>query len=462
MAEKFSRMSVSLSTHVLDTERGEPGIGVLVELRRGEQLLASRRDRRRRARSAGRGARARPLPPGLRAALAVLPARRARAGARGRPSSRAAARVVVRMRELPRQLSAEELAELFEGRTRLVELLATREDPLGSAPTTRSPSSTEAEKLEALNAHPAIGARSGLSARSAAEQGADADPVILTELAYLNQVYEEKFGFRFVVFVNGRPKTEILEVLRGRLERAREEELETALRELVAIARDRWEKPVVDPYANEWLSFLARWLHVMAGIVWIGTSFYFVALDNHLRENESPGRSTAAASTASRSSCPPRRGCPTSCTGSSGRPTPRGCRASRCWSSSTTSTRPRTSSGRAGRSATGWSIAVSIVLLGVAWVVYDVLCRVVRNELVLGALVLGLTTLAAWGSDRAVRAAGRLRPGRRDARDDHGGERLLRDHPRPPRADPRQGGLPRRPTRARRSRPSGARCTTTT
>jgi 2-oxo-4-hydroxy-4-carboxy--5-ureidoimidazoline (OHCU) decarboxylase len=31
-------------------------------------------------------------------------------------------------------------------------------------------------------------------------------------------------------------------VLRGRLERTREEELETALGELVAIARDRWEK----------------------------------------------------------------------------------------------------------------------------------------------------------------------------------------------------------------------------
>jgi 2-oxo-4-hydroxy-4-carboxy--5-ureidoimidazoline (OHCU) decarboxylase len=66
--------------------------------------------------------------------------------------------------------------------------------------------------------------------------------VILTELAYLNQVYEEKVGFRFVVFVNGRPKTEILEVLRGRLERSREEELETALGELVAIARDRWSR----------------------------------------------------------------------------------------------------------------------------------------------------------------------------------------------------------------------------
>ena len=68
----------------------------------------------------------------------------------------------------------------------------------------------------------------------------DADPVILTELAYLNQVYEEKFGFRFVVFVNRRSKAEVLEVLRERLERSRDEELETALEELVAIARDRW------------------------------------------------------------------------------------------------------------------------------------------------------------------------------------------------------------------------------
>jgi 2-oxo-4-hydroxy-4-carboxy--5-ureidoimidazoline (OHCU) decarboxylase len=145
------------------------------------------------------------------------------------------------MRELPRQLSVEELGELFEGRTRLVELLAGREHPLEVAPDVLAELS-EADKLEALDAHPAIGARAGLSKRSAAEQGADADPVIATELMYLNQVYEEKFGFRFVVFVNGRPKTEILDVLRGRLERTREEELETALGELVAIARDRWER----------------------------------------------------------------------------------------------------------------------------------------------------------------------------------------------------------------------------
>jgi 2-oxo-4-hydroxy-4-carboxy--5-ureidoimidazoline (OHCU) decarboxylase len=144
------------------------------------------------------------------------------------------------VRDLPRQLTADELAELFEGRTRLVELLAEREDPLGSADQSIA-ELTEEERLEALNAHPAIGARN-LSVRSASEQGGGGHPAVLTELAYLNQVYEEKFGFRFVVFVGGRPKSEILEVLQHRLERTREEELQTGLHELVAIARDRWLK----------------------------------------------------------------------------------------------------------------------------------------------------------------------------------------------------------------------------
>ena len=39
----------------------------------------------------------------------------------------------------------------------------------------------------------------------------------------------------------------------------------------------------MDPYANEWLDLLVRWLHVVAAIAWIGSSFYFIALDNHLR-----------------------------------------------------------------------------------------------------------------------------------------------------------------------------------
>jgi 2-oxo-4-hydroxy-4-carboxy--5-ureidoimidazoline (OHCU) decarboxylase len=139
--------------------------------------------------------------------------------------------------DLPRQLTVDELAELFGGRTRFVERLAERRDPLAEARALLA-ELPEDEQVEALNAHPAIGAPR-LTGRSAAEQGADADPDTLSRLAYLNQVYEEKFGFRFLVFVNRRPKREIVPILEERLARAREEELETALDELVAIAHDR-------------------------------------------------------------------------------------------------------------------------------------------------------------------------------------------------------------------------------
>jgi 2-oxo-4-hydroxy-4-carboxy--5-ureidoimidazoline (OHCU) decarboxylase len=142
--------------------------------------------------------------------------------------------------DLPRQLTVDELADLFEGRTRLVEKLAGREDPLGSAHEVIAGLSEE-EKLEALAAHPAIGAKN-LSARSAVEQGSDEDPETLAELARLNAEYEERFGFRFVVFVNRRPKSEIVPVLEQRLERTREEELNTGVGELVAIAEDRWRR----------------------------------------------------------------------------------------------------------------------------------------------------------------------------------------------------------------------------
>ena len=145
------------------------------------------------------------------------------------------------MHDLPRKLSEAELAELFEGDTALVRKLAASEDPLGDAREVIA-TLTEDEKLEALNAHPAIGARSGLSARSAAEQGVDSDSETLAELARLNAEYEQQFGFRFVVFVDRRPKAEILEVLRARIHRTRTEELDTAVEELVAIAEDRWTR----------------------------------------------------------------------------------------------------------------------------------------------------------------------------------------------------------------------------
>jgi 2-oxo-4-hydroxy-4-carboxy--5-ureidoimidazoline (OHCU) decarboxylase len=142
--------------------------------------------------------------------------------------------------DLPRQLTTDELAALFEGRTRLVEKLAALEDPLGSAQAVVG-ELTEEEKLEALNAHPAIGAKN-LSTRSAAEQGTEDSPETLAELERLNAEYEERFGFRFVVFVNRRPKSEIVPILRKRLKRSREEELDTAVKELVAIAEDRWRR----------------------------------------------------------------------------------------------------------------------------------------------------------------------------------------------------------------------------
>ena len=47
---------------------------------------------------------------------------------------------------------------------------------------------------------------------------------------------------RFVVFVDRRPKAEILELLRSRIDNHTDVELETALGELVAIAEDRWRR----------------------------------------------------------------------------------------------------------------------------------------------------------------------------------------------------------------------------
>jgi 2-oxo-4-hydroxy-4-carboxy--5-ureidoimidazoline (OHCU) decarboxylase len=143
------------------------------------------------------------------------------------------------MRELPRQLTAEQLAELFEGRTRFVELLATVEDPLGRA-RALAHDLTDAEKKDVLDAHPAIGGRAA-SARSAREQGTDDDPEVLARLAELNAEYEAKFGFRFVVFVNRRPRRKIVPILEERLLRTREEELATGVDELVQIAVSRWQ-----------------------------------------------------------------------------------------------------------------------------------------------------------------------------------------------------------------------------
>jgi 2-oxo-4-hydroxy-4-carboxy-5-ureidoimidazoline decarboxylase len=102
------------------------------------------------------------------------------------------------------------------------------------------------EQIKLLNGHPRIGAKpSAVSAASYREQGYDRDPgtqALQERLDRLNDAYESKFGFRFVVFVAGRPREEIADVMESRMSASRAEELERGLSDVFAIARDRLAK----------------------------------------------------------------------------------------------------------------------------------------------------------------------------------------------------------------------------
>ena len=50
----------------------------------------------------------------------------------------------------------------------------------------------------------------------------------------------------------------------------------------------------LDPTLNEWLNLLFRWTHVFAGIMWVGTTYYFTWLDARLTEEEKAIASTGA------------------------------------------------------------------------------------------------------------------------------------------------------------------------
>jgi len=102
---------------------------------------------------------------------------------------------------------------------------------------------TETERIAVLDAHPRIGAdAASLSALSRSEQGSATDVATMRELAALNEEYERRFGFRFVVFVAGRSKAQIVPIFRERLRHTREVELATAIDEFLSIARDRLER----------------------------------------------------------------------------------------------------------------------------------------------------------------------------------------------------------------------------
>lgn len=140
---------------------------------------------------------------------------------------------------------------LFEGSTPLIERLR-REAPFANDAAMLARAReilaqlSEAEQIAVINAHPRIGERRERvrtqSAFAYREQGYDRDdtpPEVFLDLARLNEAYERKFGFRFVVFVNRRSKAALVPVLEARLRRSREEEMGAALADIVAIADAR-------------------------------------------------------------------------------------------------------------------------------------------------------------------------------------------------------------------------------
>ena len=149
------------------------------------------------------------------------------------------------MHELPGQLN------LFEHAGPLLERLRA-EEPFSSGPALLQRAReildelSEAQQIAVINAHPRIGERADkISALSFKEQGYDREttpPEVLLRLARLNDDYEQKFGFRFVVFVNRRSKEAIMPVLEARMRGSRDDERRTALREILAIAADRLKR----------------------------------------------------------------------------------------------------------------------------------------------------------------------------------------------------------------------------
>ena len=141
-------------------------------------------------------------------------------------------------------IERKELAAIFERAPALADRVE-GSDPASIVASARSliAGMSEPERIGVLNAHPRIGADpESLSARSRDEQGSSADVATLRDLAAMNDEYERRFGFRFVVFVAGRPKAELLPVFRERLRRARADELATGIEEFLAITRERLER----------------------------------------------------------------------------------------------------------------------------------------------------------------------------------------------------------------------------
>jgi 2-oxo-4-hydroxy-4-carboxy--5-ureidoimidazoline (OHCU) decarboxylase len=165
---------------------------------------------------------------------------------------------------MPAPEFVEAVAPLFEGAPRFLGRLAAAR-PFGSAEALFDRARTIAaampsdEQLELINAHPRLGAPpSSVSPRSFVEQGYDRDAAaarhaadeadeaerqrVGAELARLNAAYEAKFGFRYCVFVAGRPRAALIPGMETALGAERDDEIRRALDAIMDIAADRWAK----------------------------------------------------------------------------------------------------------------------------------------------------------------------------------------------------------------------------
>lgn len=100
-----------------------------------------------------------------------------------------------------------------------------------------------ARQLELLRMHPALGTRLELSGYSRAEQAGagllEANERERRELDALNRLYEEKFGFPFILAVRGASLRSILDSCRTRINHDVNEEFDESLRQVCTIARFR-------------------------------------------------------------------------------------------------------------------------------------------------------------------------------------------------------------------------------
>jgi 2-oxo-4-hydroxy-4-carboxy--5-ureidoimidazoline (OHCU) decarboxylase len=147
------------------------------------------------------------------------------------------------------------LAALFEGAPRFLDRLEAAvpfADDAALFATARAIAHAmpEDEQVELIDAHPRLGAPpASVSALSYVEQGydRDADPEarrarLATELDRRNAAYEARFGFRYCVFVAGRPREALLPGMEAALGEDRGHELHRALDAVVDIAIDRHAK----------------------------------------------------------------------------------------------------------------------------------------------------------------------------------------------------------------------------